>query len=163
MKLYIEQKFWSFWGKYHVYNEDESIAFTVQGQPALGHRLIISDAWGTEVGMLKQELLHLFSTFQIWERGVQLGYIRQKFSVLKPKLEIDFKGWKVEGDIWHWHFQVKDQADRLVARVDQEIWHITDHYVIEAVRDEDILDVLMLALAISAVKSDNVAAASTAN
>ena len=76
--------------------------------------------------------------------------------MLKPKLEIDFKGWKVEGDIWHWHFQVKDQADRLVARVDQEIWHITDHYVIEAVRDEDILDVLMLALAMSAAIENNI-------
>lgn len=151
MKLYIDRKLWSIWGKYDVFFEDGDVACTVKGHPSLGRKLTIHDPDGREIGMLKQIILRMFATFEIWRDDVVQGYVNQKFSLLHPKLEVDYRDWYVEGDFFQWHFVVYNSNDDLVGRVDQEIWHLTDHYVIEA-NSNDALDVLMLVLAISAIK-----------
>jgi len=161
MKLYIEQKFFSIWGRYSVYNEDSSTAYTVQGYPALGKKMIVRDQNNNEVGRLKQELIHFLPTFQVWRGDKKVGYVSSKISFLRPRLEMSYKGWKVLGDIWNWNYDVKDSGGNPVAGVHQKIWHITQHYEIFSEKDEDALDVLMLALAISALKDLQKAAATS--
>ena len=76
---------------------------------------------------------------------------------------MNYKGWKVLGDIWNWNYNVSDAGNKPVARVHQQIWHIMQHYEISSERSEDALDVLMLALAISALKTAQKNAAATNN
>ena len=152
MKLHIEQKFFSIWGRYNVLHENGSVAYSVQGYPALGKKLVIRDHNNREIGMLKQELVHFLPTFQVWRGNQKVGYVSCKISFFHPRLEMDYKGWSVQGDIWHWNYDVTDIGNKLVAGVHQKIWHITQHYEIDVAKEEDALDVLMLALAISAVK-----------
>ena len=73
MKLYIQQKFFTIWGKYSVYHENGGIAYYVQGYPAWGKKMIIRDHNTVEVGMLKQELIHFLPTFQVWRKGKKVG------------------------------------------------------------------------------------------
>lgn len=161
MKLYIEQKFFSIWGRYSVYQENGDVAYTVQGYPALGKKMVIRDQNNAEVGMLKQELLHFLPTFQVWRKGQKVGYVSCKISFLRPRLIMNYKGWKVRGDVWNWNYNVTDERDKSVAGVHQKIWHITQHYEITSENDNDALDVLMLALAISALKTAQKAAATS--
>ena len=163
MKLYIEQKFFSIWGRYSVYHENGDIAYYVQGYPALGKKMVIRDQNNVEVGMLKQELIHLLPTFQVWRKGKKVGYVSCKISFMRPRLVMNYKGWKVIGDVWNWNYNVKDERDKPVAGVHQKIWHITQHYEIHAENDADALDVLMLALAISALKTAQKKAAASSH
>ena len=153
MKLYIEQKFFSIWGRYSVFHEDGSVAYRVQGYPALGKKMVIRDKDNREVGKLKQELMHLLPTFQIWRNDWKVGYVSCKISLFRPRLVMNYKKWNVLGDIWNWNYSVKDKRGNAIAEVRQKIWHITQHYEISCDQKEDALDVLMLALAISALKT----------
>ena len=144
-----------------MYHENGDIAYYVQGYPALGKKMVIRDHNNAEVGMLKQELLHLLPIFQVWRNGQKVGYVSCKISFLRLRLVMNYKGWKVIGDVWNWNYNVTDDRDKPVAGVHQKIWHITQHYEINSENDKDALDVLMLALAISALKTDQKAAAAS--
>ena len=72
---------------------------------------------------------------------------------MRPRLVMNYKGWEVIGDVWNWNYNVIDERDKPVAGVHQKIWHIMQHYEIHAENDADALDVLMLALAIRALKT----------
>ena len=155
MKLYIEEKFFSLWGKYNVYHEDRSIAFVVQGQPSLIRRKMeIFDSNGQPLGRLQTKLIHFFPAYTIWKNDTEVGKVQQKFSFPHRKFNVDFKNWTVDGDFWGWNYQVLDASGNQIATVKQEIWNLTEHYVMNTVNDNDNLDVLMLTLAISAIRKD---------
>ena len=155
MKLYIEQKFFSLWGKYNVYHADKSIAFVVQGKPSLIRRKMeVFDSKGKVLGHLQTKLIHFFPAYTIWKNNTEVGKVQQQFSFPKRKFKVDFKDWTVDGDIWCWNYQVFDGAHRQIAAINQQIWNLTEHYVIDTANDNDALDVLMLTLAISAIRRD---------
>ena len=157
MKLFIEEKFFSLWGgSYNVFHEDRSVAYTVKGQPSLVRRkLSVMDPNGNEVGMLQTKIIRFFPAYTIWKNGREIGMVKQKFYLLKPKFDVDFKNWHVEGNFLGWNYRIYDQQERVVAAIDQQIWNFTEHFVIDCENDEDALDVLMLTLAISAIRKDN--------
>lgn len=156
MKLFIEEKFFSLWGgSYNVYYEDRSVAYTVQGQPSFVRRkLSVNDPQGNEVGMLQTKIIAFLPAYTIWKNGQEIGRVQQKFSLLQPKFDVNFKNWRVEGNFMGWNYKVYDEQGRVAATVDQQIWNLTEHFVIETNNDEDALDVLMLTLAISAMRKD---------
>ena len=70
----------------------------------------------------------------------------------KPKYNIDFNGWHVEGDWLGWDYSIIDGCGRTVATVSKELFNWTDTYSIEVERPEDALSALMVVLAIDAEK-----------
>ena len=165
MKLFIEEIFFSLWGgSYNVFHEDRSVAYTVQGQPSLVRRkLSIMDPNGNEVGMLQTKIIRFLPAYTIWKNGREIGMVKQKFSLLKPKFDVDFKNWHVEGNFMGWNYKIYDQQERVVAAIDQQIWNFTEHFVIDCANDEDALDVLMLNLAISAMRKDQESSSVSSN
>lgn len=157
MKLFIEEKFFSLWGgSYNIFHEDRSIAYTVQGQPSLIRRkLVISDPNGKEAGRLQTKVLTFFPAYTIWKNGQEIGKVQKKFSLFTPKFGVNFKDWHVEGNFFGWNYKIYDANNRIIATIDQQIWNFTEHYVIDCGNDTDVLDVLMLALALSAMKKDD--------
>ena len=163
MKLYIQEKMFSLWGKYNVLHEDQSIAYIVQGQPSLVRRKMeIYDANARQVGMLQTKILRTFPQYTIWKDNVQIGMVQQRFSILHQKFIVDFRDWTVDGNFMGWDFDVFDASRNKVASIDKQIFNFTDHYVIDTVNDNDALDVLMLTLAISAIRKDAAASSSAA-
>ena len=156
MKLFLEEKFFSLWGgSYNVYHEDRSVAYTVQGQPSLVRRkLTICDAQGNEAGMLQTKIISFFPAYTIWKNGQEIGKVQKKFSLFTPKFEVNFKDWHVEGNLMGWNYKIYDRQDQVVAAIDQQIWNFTEHFVIDCDNDADALDVLMLTLAIIAMRKD---------
>ena len=151
----------SLWGKYNVLHEDQSIAYVVQGQPSLVRRKMeIFDANASLVGMLQTKILRTFPQYTIWKNNVQIGMVQQRFSILHQKFIVDFRDWTVDGNFMGWDFDVFDASRNKVASIDKQIFNFTDHYVIDTVNDNDALDVLMLTLAISAIRKDSQASSS---
>ncbi len=156
--LYIKQKLFSLWGRYTVENAAGQVVYTVQGEPSLTRRQKIFDDSGHQVGELHKALLSWLDRFEISIHGRPAGTIQQKFG-FRPKLELDYFGWQVRGDIWGWNYDVQDSRGAVIARIRKELWHLTDHYAIHYDDLQCGLPLLLLALAIDCICDANAAAA----
>ncbi|MDD6401874.1 MAG: LURP-one-related family protein [Lachnospiraceae bacterium] len=152
MKLYFKQRFFSWFDSYDIYDEQENVIFVVKGQLSWGHCLKIFDAYGQEVGMIKERILTFLPKFEVYRGGQYLGCIKKEMSILRPKYNIEYNGWHIEGSFLEWNYQITDRRGGMVAAVSKELFHLTDQYVIDVVNPQDGLTALMFVLAIDAEK-----------
>ena len=152
MKLLFKQRFFSWLDSYDIYDEAGNTVYTVQGQLAWGHCLKIFDARGIEVGMVKERILTFMPKFEIYMGNNYVGCISKEFSFLKPKYNIDYNGWHVEGDFWEWDYDILNSGGQKIAQVSKQLFNWTDTYVIDVWDSQDAFSALMLVLAIDAEK-----------
>ena len=152
MKLLFKQRFFSWFDSYDIFGEDGATLYTVKGQLAWGHLLKIFDAQENEVGTVKQKILTLLPKFELYQNDSYLGCITKEFTFFKPKFDIDFNGWHIEGDFFEWDYSILDGQGNCIATVTKELWNWTDTYVIDVADPADALYALMLVLAIDAEK-----------
>ena len=57
MKLLFKQRIFSWFDSYDIYNEEGQTVYTVKGQLSWGHCLKIFDAYGKEIGTVKERVL----------------------------------------------------------------------------------------------------------
>ncbi len=150
MKLLIKQRVFSWSDSYDIYDENGNKKYFVQAEIfALGHQLHVSDTLGRELGMVKQRLMVMLPTFDIEVNGQVRGCIRKQFSFFKPVYELEFNGWRCEGDFLAWDYDVY-AGGSVVVHISKEPLHWGDTYVIDIARPEDELTALMLCIAIDA-------------
>lgn len=152
MRLLFKQRFFSWFDSYDIYNESGETEYTVKGQLSWGHCLKIFDARGCELGTVKERVLTLMPKFEVYLGEQYIGCISKEFAFFKPKYNIDFNGWHIEGDFFEWDYTILDGGGRRVATVSKELLHLTDTYVIDVYHPEDALCALMFVLAIDAEK-----------
>lgn len=70
----------------------------------------------------------------------------------KPRYNIDFNGWQIEGSWTEWDYSILDSNGRNIAQISKELFHMTDTYVLDIARLSDALHVLMFVLAMDAEK-----------
>ena len=73
MKLLFKQRLFSWFDSYDIYDEAGNTVYIVKGQLSWGHKLVIYDAYGNEVGMVVQKVLTFLPKFEIYKSG---SYIR---------------------------------------------------------------------------------------
>ena len=152
MKLLFKQRIFSWFDSYDIYDEAGNTVFVVKGQFSLGHLLKIYDANGNEVGYIKEKILTFLPKFEMYIGENCVGCIRKEFTLFKPKFNIDYNGWRVDGNWFEWDYNIFNMNGQTVAVVSKEIWNWTDTYVIDLQNPQDALCVLMLVLAIDAEK-----------
>lgn len=152
MKLLFKQRFFSWFDSYDIYNEAGETVYTVKGQLAWGHRLKIFDRLDREVGLVQQRVLTFLPKFELYVGDTYAGCLSKEFSLFKPRYNIDFNGWHVEGNFFEWDYEVFDAAGNLIAGVSKELFNWTDTYAIDVRDPKDALCALMLVLAIDAEK-----------
>ena len=152
MKLLFKQRFFSWFDSYDIFDENENVLFSVEGQLSWGHRLHILNAKGEHVGTVKQRMMTFLPRFELYFGEEYVGCITKEFSFFRPNFSVDHNGWSIDGDFLEWDYQILDSAGALVAEVSKELFRMTDTYVIDVVREEDALSALMVVLAIDAEK-----------
>ena len=152
MRLWFKQRFFSWFDSYDIYNEDGSVAYTVEGKLAWGHCLHILDAAGNHIGTVKERVFSLLPRFEMYIGERYVGSIQKQFAFFVPRYDIDCNGWQVEGSFMEWDYTVRSGCGCLVATISKELFHWTDTYSIDVVDPADALCVLMLVLAIDAEK-----------
>lgn len=151
MKLLFKQRFFSWFDSYNIYDERENTLFTVEGRLSWGHKLVISDAGGHELGTVKEELLHFLPTFSLRENGCEVGRLQKRLTLFRPRFEIDGFGWEVSGDFMEWDYTITG-GGRTVADISKRLFRLTDTYEIDVSDPADALRALMVVLAIDAEK-----------
>ena len=149
MKMYFKQRFFSWFDSYDIYDNQGNILFVVKGQLSWGHCLKIFDAYGNEIGTVKERLFTFQPKFEVYLGDRYLGCISKEFTFFKPKYEIDYNGWRVEGDFMGWEYDVYSGCSSIV-HISKELLHWGDTYAINISNPADELDALMLVIAIDA-------------
>ena len=150
MKLLIKQRIFSWRDSYDVYDESGEAKYTVKSEPfSFGHQLHVYDRNQKEVGVIHQKLLAFLPAFEIEVDGRSRGTIQKQFTFFKPRYEIDYNGWRVEGDVFGWDYDVYSGCS-VVVHISKELFHWGDTYVIDFRNPADELDGLLLVLAIDA-------------
>ena len=152
MRMLFKQRFFTWFDSYDIYDDNENVLFSVEGQLAWGHCLHILNARGEHVGTVKQKVLTFLPRFELYYGEEYVGCITKEFSFFHPNFTIDHNGWSVDGDFWEWDYQILDSDSSVVATVSKELFRMTDTYVIDVADEEDALSALMVVLAIDAEK-----------
>ena len=152
MKLLFKQRFFSWFDSYDIYDEVGNAVYTVKGQLSWGHCLKIYNAHGEEVGTVKERILTWLPKFEMYFGDRYIGCISKEFTFFRPKFNIDFNGWHVDGDWFEWDYSILSADGRSIATVSKELWNLTDTYVINVADPQNALCALMLVLAIDAEK-----------
>ncbi len=153
MKLVFKQKMFSWFDSYDIFDGyDNSVVYTVKGQLSWGHCFKIFDASGFEVATVKQKIFTIFPEFELYYGDKYVGCIRREFSFFKPKYNIDFNGWRIDGNFFEWDYQIINSNGTEIATISKEIFNWTDTYTINVYDPQDALNALILVLAIDAEK-----------
>ena len=152
MKLLFKQRLFSWFNSYDIYDEAGNTIYVVKGALAWGHLLRIYDAYGNEVGTVREKILSWLPKFEMYAGEQYIGSINKKFTFLKPKFSVDYNGWSVTGDWFEWDYTILDASGASVAKVYKELLNWTDTYTIDVRDPRDALYALMLVLAIDAEK-----------
>lgn len=150
MKLLIKQRVFSWSDSYDIYDENGNKRYFVRAEIfALGHQLHVYDNNNNEIGMIKQKLLTFLPAFEIEIGGVTRGRIQKQFTLFRPRYEINFNGWHVEGDFLGWDYDVYSGSNKII-HISKELFHWGDTYVINIANPADELMGMMLVIAIDA-------------
>ncbi len=158
-QLLIKQKVFSWTDTYDVYDQSGNPKYFVKADFfSIGHRIRVFDKMsGREVGLIQEKILRIFKEFEITINGFPQGIIKKQFSILRPKYNVDYKGWRLEGDFLQWNYSVYEQS-RLVVHISKQLFRWGDTYVLDIANDADELPALMVAIAMDAARcseSDN--------
>ena len=101
---------------------------------------------------IRERVLAFLPKFDLYIADRYVGFIRKEFTFFKPSFQLDFNGWRGDGDWMEWDYTILDAYGRRVASVSKELWNWTDTYVLDIAQPQDALCVLMIVLAIDAEK-----------
>lgn len=150
MKLLIKQRVFSWTDSYDVYDESGNARYFVKAEfLAWGHQLHVYGSGGEELGVIRQRLFTLLPAFEIEIGGSVKGLIQKKWSFMKPRYEIDYNGWQVEGDFLGWNYDVCSGSSSVI-HITKEPFQWGDTYVIDFSNPGDELEGLILVIAIDA-------------
>ena len=152
MKLIFKQRIFSWFDSYDIYDEAGNVVYEVKGKLAWGHCLKIYDTSKNEIGTVQEKVFTFMPKFEVYQGTQYLGCISKEFAFFKPKYNIDYNGWRIEGDFWEWDYSIMDRSGLQVAKITKELFHLSDTYVIDVAEEQNALSALMFVLAIDAEK-----------
>ena len=154
MKLLFKQRAFTWFDSYDIYDENENTVYVVKGQLSWGHCLKIFDASEEhELGTVKEQIFSWWPQFELYEGSDCIGTLKKEpWGWFKPRYNIDFNGWHIEGDWTEWDYTITGPDGEKVAAISKELLHWTDTYVIDVADGQDGLCALMVVLAIDAEK-----------
>ena len=152
-QLLIKQKVFSWTDTYDVYDSSGNPKYFVKADFfSIGHRIRVYDKMsGREVGLIQEKVLRIFKEFEITINGFSQGIIKKQFSLFRPRYNMNYKGWRLEGDFLQWNYDVYEQS-RLVVHISKQLFKWGDTYVLDIANDADELPALMVAIAMDAAK-----------
>ena len=121
---------------------------------ALGHQIHVYDANHNELAVIHQRLFAFLPAFEIEIEGRTVGTIQKKFTLFRPQYEIDYNGWRVEGDFLGWDYDVYSGCSSGI-HISKELLHWGDTYTIDFANPEDELQGILLVIAIDAANCDD--------
>ena len=150
MRYVMRQKLLSWGDDYVIRDEQDRERFLVDGKAiSWGGQLSFRDPDGQELAFIKQKVLKLSPTYEIYRNGELAAVVKKElFALLHHRFTVDVPGpddLEARGDFLD-HEYVFTRGGREVASVSKRWFALADTYGVELADGED--DVLILASAV---------------
>lgn len=152
MKLFVKQRAFSWFDNYKIFDEDGNPMYSIRGELSWGHCLRMYDNDEKEVCMVRENGDSLLPKFEMYVGGTYIGSINKEADVTKHAYNIDFNGWRIEGDLMESDYQIFNGNGYQIASMTKDVLNQADTYRIKITSQQDELYVLMLMVAIDAEK-----------
>lgn len=107
MRLYARQKVFSFRTVFSITDERGREHYRVRGEVfTLGSRLHVYDSTGREAAVIRQRILNLLPTYDIYIGGRHAARIVKKITLLRPSYVIRGCNWKVQGNFLQHDYRI---------------------------------------------------------
>lgn len=151
MQLLIKQRVFSWTDTFDIYDGGGAPLFFVRGRLlSWGHNLVVYDQDDQEIGCVRQRVMRLLPTFEMECFGRYLGVIRKELALFRQSYSLDCNGWRVEGDMMGWDYDVLAPDGRVVMAIRKQLMAWGDTYVIDIEDERDTVPGLLIVLAIDA-------------
>ena len=151
MKLYIQEKVFSWGDKFTVKDEYGNDKYYVQGEVfSWGKKLHVYDMTGNEVAFIKQEVWSFLPRFYVFCNNVQVAEIKKEFSFIFPKYSVAGLGWEIEGRFMAHDYEIK-KGSRTIVSISKEWMTWGDSYELDIANPEDEIVSLAVVLTIDCV------------
>lgn len=161
MKVTIQGKIFSLFGQYEVFNEHGECLYLIEGKPSWGGLFKVSDACGRERAVIRRKVLSLLPVFTVEENGRILGTIEKEFTWLRPRYDVQFLDWHIEGDIFQIDYSVYSSSNTLIAEINQKLLSLHQTFTIDCPDPDNLFYAVLLAVAIARVEASQSAAAAS--
>ena len=160
MKYYLKENFRFLYADGQLYDEDDNIAYEFQNQTLMFPQIDLYRN-GEAVGHIKKRFSWFLEKYDIYHYDNYVDSLNQQFRFFRSELILERLNWTVKGDFFSWHYEILNEYGELIARVDQELFRLTQRFFIEIFdeRNEDL--VILIVLAINQFDKDRQAAASS--
>lgn len=155
MQLLIKQRVFSWTDTYDIYDEQGEVKYFVKADfLTFGHQIHVYARDNSEVGAIYQKIFRFLPEFEVELYGRSVGIIKKEFSFFKPRYNIDYNDWHVEGDFLGWDYDVYDR-NRAIIHISKQLFRWGDTYVLDFDDPADELPGLLLVIAIDAANCSN--------
>ena len=145
MKLYIQQRVFTFGDKFSIYDQNANESFYVEGEVfTFGKKLHLYSANGREAAFIHQKLFSFLPKYYISVNGTDVAEVVKEFTFFRNEYTVNGLGWKVSGDFMDHDYSITSE-DKTIAVVSKQWFSWGDAYEI------DIAEGIDPALAISVV------------
>ena len=131
MKLYVNEKLFSFHNRFYVKNENDKDVYEISSKIiSLGDKTTINDMEGNKVAYIEQEILHLTPHYNVYINDILKFQIIKKFQLFKNDYTLN-NGYRVDGNFFMLDFTVYDEDNNKIGSIKRKFISIGDKYEIE--------------------------------
>jgi len=163
MKLYVNEKLFSFHRKFYIKDEMNRDVYEISSKVfSLGDKTTIHDINGNKVAYIEQELFHFMSHYNVYVHDELVVKIAKKFKLFKNNYTLS-NGYRVEGNAFMLNYTIFDDKNNQVGSIKRKFLSIGDKYEIEISESADKEIVLAIIVAITNDVNRNQASSSSAS
>ena len=152
MRYYAREKLFSLRTIFKILDESGKEGFSVRGEIlSLGKRLHVYDRAGREVALLKQRLISILPTYDIYIGGRRAAVIQKRISILKPTYSISGCNWRVKGDFLSHNYRMIDQGGHVTASIRKRWFSFGDAFELSVPDERNSLLAVCVMLVIDCV------------
>ncbi len=150
MKLYIQQRIFTFGDKFNIYDEAGNERYYVEGEVfTFGKKLHLYDVQGRELAYIEQKIWSFMPRYEVYVDGELEATVDKEFTFFRQQYTVTGKDWQVDGDFFDHEYDITE-GDNLVVSVSKEWFTLGDAYEIDIRDSTDEIAALAVTLIIDA-------------
>ena len=133
MKLYVNEKLFSFHNRFYVKDENDLNVYDISSKIiSFGDKTTIHDMNGKKIAYIEQELFHIMPNYNVYINDNFLFKIVKKFQLFKNDYLLS-NGYRVDGNFMMLDFVVYDDNDKQIGSIKRKLFSIGDKYEIDII------------------------------
>ena len=151
MKYYVEQRLFSFFDKFDIYDENGDVAYYVEGSfLSFGKQFRIYDKHNNQVGYIEQKILTFLPQFEIYVDNIHIGTLVKELTFFNQNYYLKDSDLSIQGDILAHDYKIME-GDMIVASISKQWFTFGDKYFIDIIDGFDDIIAISIMLSIDAV------------